>query len=262
MTKPFQIRSAEPGDADSIYGLKLNAFGQRYLSYTIYQLPLSVNYIRELISSGYGSTKHKLVVAVLDGRIWGYYAALHRGSDFHLNYIAVDATARRDGLGSFLLSHFEDCGRMFGCTRLTLDVFESNLGVRAWYERRGYSSVSTCFLAQVSISKLLGDTFTALDWSPEWPAAAFDEEGSRGFSKAEYQCGSRHIAVGLIGKRICKLLAYDGVTLDDALHTVAGLCPSRDHVIVPDLAEIPIAWPVLAAEKSSQLVKAVHQNDN
>jgi hypothetical protein len=214
-----------------------------------------------MISHGAHGSKHKIVVAVFGGRIVGYYEALHRESDFFLNYIAVDGSTRQNGLGGALLNDFEERGLALGTTHLALDIFESNSGVREWYERRGYTSVSSCFLVQVSISGLLLDVSSTLEWLPIWPAAAFDEERSRGFSKAEYACNSRRITIGLIDGRVCKLMAYDGVTRDGALRTIAGLCPNREHIIVSNLHEIPAAWPVSATEKSLQLVKLVCQNN-
>lgn len=261
MRRPCQLRLAKADEAESIYNLKLNAFGQRYLSYTIYQSALSVKYIRELISLGHYGSKNKIIVAVLDGRIGGYYEALRCESDLFLNYIAVDKNIRQSGLGSALLNDFEECGCTLGCTRLALDVFESNSGAREWYERRGYASVSSCFLVQVPISGLLSDVRSTREWLPKWPADAFDEERSRGFSKAEYVCDSYRITVGLIDGRMCKLLAYDGLTQDGALHIIAGLCPNRGHIIVPNLHEIPTMWPISAAERSIQLVKPVRQNN-
>ena len=63
----------------------------------------------------------------------------HRG---WLNYLAVDADARRRGYGAALVAEAERLLTERGCPKLSLLVRSTNADVIAWYESLGYATDS------------------------------------------------------------------------------------------------------------------------
>jgi [ribosomal protein S18]-alanine N-acetyltransferase len=70
------------------------------------------------------------------------FACAHIVADeLMINDLAVDASARRRGLGSVLLRHLVEGARIRGCRRATLEVRPSNAAARALYEAFGFEVV-------------------------------------------------------------------------------------------------------------------------
>jgi ribosomal protein S18 acetylase RimI-like enzyme len=59
----------------------------------------------------------------------------HRG---WINYLAVDPSLQRSGIGRALMVAVEKKLRRMGCPKINLQVRQSNAKVRAFYERIGY----------------------------------------------------------------------------------------------------------------------------
>jgi ribosomal protein S18 acetylase RimI-like enzyme len=252
------IRRAVPSDADSIYRIKLEAFGDSFLPYTIYQDPRSVHYLEELISRQSTLAIHDFFVACQAGQTMGYYYAIRRGVTFFLSYIAVTASAQGRGLGRALLNHYETMGQTGGCQQLALDVFESNTRARGWYLDHGYRIQSISLYVRLATRSLSGHGRPPLHWSSDAWIQAIEEERTRGFSKIDCLCGSGRLTVGLIAGRVCKLLGYEGLTVEEALSAIGNqFCQTR-KTLIASLAsnELP-ALPVLDYEKSLRLIKKV-----
>jgi ribosomal protein S18 acetylase RimI-like enzyme len=250
------IRAARPSDAMGIYALKLNVFGDRYLPYTIYQAPQSVHYLAELIACGPDLSCHRLFVISQNDEITGYYHAVRRDTEFFLNYIAVAVVARGQGWGNALLKHYEDTGRALGCQHLALDVFDSNRRVRDWYQNHGYQVLSAFLSASFALNAwTIGSSFPLEYDYIAWTQAR-KEEQARGFSKIECLCGPGRLSVGLIAGRVCKLLSYEGIKVENAvLAIVRRFRAERRVLIVPSLFYVPPDWPVLNVEKVLRLMK-------
>jgi ribosomal protein S18 acetylase RimI-like enzyme len=71
-------------------------------------------------------------LAALDAGIMAGFIAL-RGS--HIDQLYVDPAHQRRGIGSLVLDRAIEMVR----GRITLDVFEENIGARAFYEKHGFS---------------------------------------------------------------------------------------------------------------------------
>jgi ribosomal protein S18 acetylase RimI-like enzyme len=69
------------------------------------------------------------------GTVMGGYEG-HRG---WVNYLAVDPTRRRSGIGRLLMSKIETRLKKLGCPKINLQVRETNAGVRAFYEKVGFT---------------------------------------------------------------------------------------------------------------------------
>jgi ribosomal protein S18 acetylase RimI-like enzyme len=250
------IRAAQAHDTRPIYDLLIEAFGGRYLSYTIFQSSQSAAYLQCLIEQGLEQSGHLFYVADLAQIVKGFYdAVLHRG-DFVLNYIAVSRPERSAGIGNVLLSHFEARGAMLGCQQYVLDVFESNQLAYRWYLNHGYRADSANFQARL----LTARGVTRASWPLVVAAGnlqlAVREERAKGFSKVDGTCGNGQITIGLIGGHVCKLLAYHDIDLEEAVEAVCARFQSdRPVLIVPALPVVPTAWPILDFEKTLRLVK-------
>jgi len=58
-------------------------------------------------------------------------------NDFYIQAMAVAKELRGEGVGSTLMDFVEDHARVYGSTRLSLDVSAGNKGARKLYEHRG-----------------------------------------------------------------------------------------------------------------------------
>jgi len=253
----FVVRRATSNQAASIYDLKVQAFGDNYLLYTIYQAPQSVRYIEQLISQGARQTGQDFFVIAREEQVLGYYHAVRRETEYFLNYIAVSKDLRQSGLGRTLLDYYESYGRDIGCSHLSLDVFESNASVHDWYLAHGYRQVGSSVHVRMAITAL-GDAGPELTCSAVSLQQALAAEQQWGFSKVEYGSASESVTVGLIGGQACKILAFTGLSLEQA---VAAVCrrfrPDRSTLIVSSLPQVPTDWQITSMEQALRLTKTV-----
>jgi ribosomal protein S18 acetylase RimI-like enzyme len=147
----FPVCQACPADADAIYNLKRDSFGENYLGFTIYQAPESLHYLRDLIADGPEKSGHAIYVLRNDDCISGYYDAALLGREYFLNYIAVAGKYRGCGAGGRLLDHFENAGITSCCEKLGLDLFGSNFRAQDWYYKRGYRLEKSSYIAQIQL---------------------------------------------------------------------------------------------------------------
>ncbi len=73
-----------------------------------------------------------------DGRVLGYAGMHHVGDEGYIDNVAVDPTARRQGVGRLLMHELETYGRENALYRLTLEVRASNTPAIALYAGAGY----------------------------------------------------------------------------------------------------------------------------
>jgi ribosomal protein S18 acetylase RimI-like enzyme len=250
------IRPAIPGDAEAIYALMEEAFGKTYLSYTIYLAPQSVQYIRDLIRQ---NDSHYFFALCQANQLVGYYHAVRREADFFLNYIAVASNMQGRGWGQVLLEHYAETGRVEGCTRLVLDVFDNNAIAQKWYLSRGYQVELFNYLtrlsmnAQNSVRSPIPFTYDMEQWN-----RALREEQERGFSKIKCSSGRMQLTVGLISGDVCKLIDYSVISFEDAVAAIIGMFGSHRRVLVVSSAsEVSSDCQVLSSEKLIRLFKAV-----
>jgi GNAT superfamily N-acetyltransferase len=74
-----------------------------------------------------------------DGRVVAGIMAWALGPDVHIDTLAVDESARRQGLGSALLAHVEEAARRDGCTTASVDTFSHQ--APEFYPRHGFEPV-------------------------------------------------------------------------------------------------------------------------
>ena len=78
------------------------------------------------------------IVAAAAGKIVGSVMAGYDGHRGWINYLAVDKTLQRGGLGRRLMEFAEEKLRAIGCPKINLQVRSSNLDVIAFYESIGF----------------------------------------------------------------------------------------------------------------------------
>lgn len=249
------IHRASTSAASRIYELKVVAFA-RYLGYTIYQSPRSLSYVSDLVEQTSDDPDHYLFVAVSRQKIVGYYYARKQNPRFLLNYIAVAQEARGLGFGQALLDHYEMMAETLGCNVLSLDVFESNLAARHWYERRGYVARESSSLLLLATDRRITAQFE-LEFAPQDLRDALGQEMSQGFSKLSSKCGQGSVVVGLIANHASKLLSYEGIEPGDALDAInACFWKTRDTLIAP-VCRVHEKWKVLDSERITRMEKLI-----
>lgn len=78
-------------------------------------------------------------VAVVDGRVAGTAMAGYDGHRGWVNYLAVDMSHRRRGVGRALMQHAETWLLARGCPKLNLQLRHGNDDALAFYRRLGYA---------------------------------------------------------------------------------------------------------------------------
>jgi len=78
------------------------------------------------------------LVLEIDGALAGTVMAGYEGHRGWINYLAVDPTARRRGLGRALMAEAERLLRARGCPKINLQIRRENREAVAFYERIGF----------------------------------------------------------------------------------------------------------------------------
>lgn len=259
-SKDYTIRAALVDDAESIFAIMRQVL-KDHLLYTIYQAPSSVQYLRELIRCATIESAHHLFVIGKTVEVLGYYHAINKPVGFFLNYIAVGHADQRRGLGNRLFQHYQEQGVRLGCHRFALDVFKSSEVVRKWYMSRGFRADSVSLVLRLPLRPVYGPHGDQLEYSRKDWMSAIEEEEKRGFSKVDCLSGSGFVSVGLIAGRACKLLKYEGVTLDEAIGAIMErFYPAREELIVTTSGEVPGDVEVASSETVLRLTKSRSKN--
>jgi ribosomal protein S18 acetylase RimI-like enzyme len=79
------------------------------------------------------------LVALSGKKLIGTVMAGYEGHRGWINYLAVDPTQRKLGLGRQLMAEAEKRLKKMGCPKINLQIRESNAEVRAFYERIGFT---------------------------------------------------------------------------------------------------------------------------
>jgi ribosomal protein S18 acetylase RimI-like enzyme len=254
----IDIRAASPSDAKEIYSLKISAFRQTSIPYTIYQDPRSSRYIAWAIRRGPKRTGIQFFVTGAT-HILGYYQAVERDGVFFLNYIAVTKAAQRQGIGDGLLRHFEATGLDLGYRRFALDVFRDNQSVLRWYERHGYRVRTSSYLVRVPMDSLMAEEGEILEYGLLDEFRARRREARLGFSSLECHIGDTPITVGLIGEDRCKLLSE----VKDVRYAAGSIARTfhgeRRTLILSGLSGLPRTWIPECWDRTLRMEKRSYQ---
>jgi len=120
------IRQADQADISAVIALEQ-------------QIPTAAHWQRELYEAIFQpGPQRALLVAQGPQAIHGFLVARQVGSEWEIENIAVDASMRRQRLGARLLDDFLASTRAERAETVLLEVRESNIGARAFYERMGF----------------------------------------------------------------------------------------------------------------------------
>ncbi len=86
------------------------------------------------------SVCHLYVVHAAGHGVVGFCAFWLIADEIHINNVAVRPTFRSRGVGAALMTHVLDVAGRLGAARATLEVRESNVGARRFYERLGFGT--------------------------------------------------------------------------------------------------------------------------
>ncbi len=78
------------------------------------------------------------VVGTIDGEIVASAMAGYDGHRGWINYLAVDPSRQRQGLGAALMTYLEGELRALGCAKVNLQIRRDNLEAIAFYQRIGF----------------------------------------------------------------------------------------------------------------------------
>ena len=87
-----------------------------------------------------GTQRELFLVAERGGRVLGTVLGGYDGFRGWIYHLAVDPERRRGGIGRELMQEIERRLRALGCPKINLQIRAHNSGVRAFYERLGWSS--------------------------------------------------------------------------------------------------------------------------
>src|SRR5262245_57809843 len=130
-----QVRMALADDAFSIASLLARSFTEYESSYTPEAFAATISTpdrIRDRIDEG------PVWVALRNGAVIGTLSAVARGEAFYLRGMAVDPTARGDGIGRELLERAEEYAIRNGFERLSLKTTPFLESAIRLYERYGF----------------------------------------------------------------------------------------------------------------------------
>lgn len=82
--------------------------------------------------------RNLFLVAIVDGAIAATLMAGYEGHRGWINYLAVDPTLRRRGIGRALMAEAELRLRQLGCPKINLQIRRDNREAIAFYERIGF----------------------------------------------------------------------------------------------------------------------------
>jgi len=134
------FRKANIDDADAIAGLVKEAFADYHVEKMIYGCHGIVQYLKDQLSIDDDLSDAATFVAVLGSEICAVaqFKRMQKNKTLYLNYICAAKRLRRKKMGSRLLG-FSLENESYDYDRVALDVFESNVNAKSWYDNLGFS---------------------------------------------------------------------------------------------------------------------------
>jgi len=124
----YEIQLAQPADAAAIAQLSRDAI----------ERGLSWRWTETRVLRGIVDPATNVVVARRDGALLGFAIMQYGDEDAHISLFAVNAAARRSGLGSALLAWLEATAGVAGIRAIRLEARAGNAPAKAFYRRHGF----------------------------------------------------------------------------------------------------------------------------
>ena len=123
----FEIRPFQESDEDAVLQLWKDC-----------RLLRSSNDSRRDIQLKLAVQPDLFLIGTLDGRIVASIMAGYEGHRGWLNYLAVDATCRKQGFGRGIVAVAEKRLRLLGCPKINLQVRSGNVQALDFYRKIGF----------------------------------------------------------------------------------------------------------------------------
>ena len=126
--REWSVRTAAAGDLDAVLAIERS-------------WPTMTQWSRKLFEDELSSDRSRFFLVERDAVVLGFGCARLLPPEAELLEIAVAPASARKGLGRALLSRLHDEARAAGCSKIFLEVRESNAPARALYAAFGYRIV-------------------------------------------------------------------------------------------------------------------------
>lgn len=224
---------ARPRDAEAIAETIRDSFSQREINLTIFGSSLAHRWVAAHLSLPEGVAEREYTVALDGDEVIGCAEVVPRGDGLQLSYIGVREKYRGQGVGTRLLAAALRRASPVVVGVMSLDVFDTNVGAKRWYEGLGFEHEGTTLLCDASAclppGKLLGRVLGM-------PTASASHEAF-GFSEIDVETGNERTRVGRLGSDWWRLTApgtgvWQAAAHHELLATLVALEPARRLLLV------------------------------
>jgi ribosomal protein S18 acetylase RimI-like enzyme len=242
MHDSYRINNALPEDAGEIVAVIAGALEADILDKTLYSSSGITRYIRELIAACTLGGESAFLVARRGVTIAGV-ADLRRTPDaLFLNYLAVRADHRSQGIAAGLLSYalrkLEPA-----LPKMRLDVFESNVQARRWYERLGFVVEQATEWWRLPLPQP-GDSCEAV--LTDYPQSQASQQAF-GFSRLGVRTPRGSYSVGRLGEKWWRVDSAAALEDNQLLSLLARLDPRREMLALIPVDKLPAACQKMAS---------------
>ncbi len=213
---PLTHRAIEAHDCAALIALHSRSFTPWAIETSIFASPRVENYLRQVASLPHAQREQFLWGAWRGDELIGYAFGRALPTSWHLNYLAVDANQREQGVGTSLWDAWLEEGRRRGLREYSLDMWQSNDVARPWYENKGCQVTGQTWVQRRPMQKSESATngnFQLLNWenAVAWQAAY-------GFSKFEVACGEKRWAIARLGEKLFRVTEVLPAAVENFLH--------------------------------------------
>lgn len=152
MKEEVSIIKADASHVESMVQLVHNSFDERYLVASIYRCKGIQTFIQSELVNPF--SPYVYWVAVYKDQVIGFseLKCFHETQTAFLNMIATDVNFKGKGIANLMFEYFYNYFKNKKFTSIQLDVFESNLIAKRWYEKLNFSTVSEQFFYKMEDS--------------------------------------------------------------------------------------------------------------
>ncbi|MCD4728424.1 MAG: GNAT family N-acetyltransferase [Pirellulales bacterium] len=252
----WTIRPAEPSDAADIVSIIREAFPARLLDLFVYGCIGIKEFIVEQIGVQNLGGDTSYTVAVTDGKVVACTEVRRLPHCLFLNYIAVIAPFRSQGLGGHLMHKALVEDNPTKVEEIALDVLEFNTNAFHWYEQLGFEHRETIAWWQAALEDGRLSPIVLTGYAQ---AQACHREF--GFSNFTVHAGEKPYEVGRLGEHWYRLTNPEALTAPGLVAGLRRLAPHRRllllskpdsmNISLPDAREVTrthrlvVAWDVL-----------------
>lgn len=139
MPQQLTFRAIAPHDCQSLVALYLRSFTDYEIEASIFVSPRIENYLQQLVAFPEAQREYSLWGAWDGDDLVGYVFGRALETSWHLNFLAVAPSHRRQGLGRKLYQFWLDAGADRDYQDFTLDVAQDNSTACNWYQSLGWN---------------------------------------------------------------------------------------------------------------------------